>query len=354
MANKTEQIVEIEGKKLKLSNLDKVLYPAVGFTKGQVIDYFVRIAPVLLPHVKDRPLTMKRYPEGVDGMFFYEKNCPKHRPDWVQTAKVWSHGRSDFMQYCLAQDLPTLVWAANLADLEVHTSLSRAEKIEQPTMMVFDLDPGPPADIVLCGQVGFWLKEIFDRFNLKAFPKTSGSKGLQIYVPLNTPVTYDQTKDFSRALARLLEQQHPDLVVSDMKKALRTGKVFVDWSQNDEHKTTINVYSLRAKERPTVSTPVSWEEVEQCLKKKDAKLLVFESSDVLARVQKMGDLFAEVQTLKQRLPNITELGEESTPKSSGRSSRAAKEPKAKKSPAKKAVPKAEQSSGEKVRVEQTG
>jgi bifunctional non-homologous end joining protein LigD len=354
MAKKTEQIVEIEGKKLKLSNLDKVLYPAVGFTKGQVIDYFVRIAPVLLPHLKDRPLTMKRYPEGVDGQFFYEKNCPKHRPDWVQTAKVWSYGRSDYMQYCLAQDLPTLVWAANLADLELHTSLSRAEKIEQPTMMVFDLDPGPPADIVLCCQIGFWLKEIFDRFNLKAFPKTSGSKGLQIYVPLNTSVTYDQTKGFSRALARLLEQQHPDLVVSDMKKALRTGKVFVDWSQNDEHKTTINVYSLRAKERPTVSTPASWEEVEQCLKKKDAKLLVFESSDVLARVQEMGDLFAEVQTLRQHLPNITELGEESTPKSNGRSSSAAKEPKAKKSPAKKAAPKAERSSGEKVRIEQAG
>jgi len=324
---KKETIVEIAGKQLKLSNLDKVLYPAVGFTKGQVIDYFVRIAPVLLPHLKDRPLTMKRYPEGVDGMFFYEKNCPKHRPDWVQTAKVWSHGRSDYMQYCMAQDLPTLVWAANLADLELHTSLSRAEKIEQPTMMVFDLDPGPPADIVLCCQVGFWLKEIFDRFKLQAFPKTSGSKGLQIYVPLNTPVTYDQTKGFSRALARLLEEQHPDLVVADMKKALRVGKVFVDWSQNDEHKTTINVYSLRAKERPTVSTPVSWDEVEQCLKKKDAKLLVFDAQQVLSRVEKTGDLFALVQTLKQRLPDVGELSEEAAPKSGGRAQSSSKEPK---------------------------
>jgi bifunctional non-homologous end joining protein LigD len=324
---KKETIVEIAGKQLKLSNLDKVLYPAVGFTKGQVIDYFVRIAPVLLPHLKDRPLTMKRYPEGVDGMFFYEKNCPKHRPDWVQTAKVWSHGRSDYMQYCMAQDLPTLVWAANLADLELHTSLSRAEKIEQPTMMVFDLDPGPPANIVLCCQVGFWLKEIFDRFKLQAFPKTSGSKGLQIYVPLNTPVTYDQTKGFSRALARLLEEQHPDLVVADMKKALRVGKVFVDWSQNDEHKTTINVYSLRAKERPTVSTPVSWDEVEQCLKKKDAKLLVFDAQQVLSRVEKTGDLFALVQTLKQRLPDVGELSEEAAPKSGGRAQSSSKEPK---------------------------
>ena len=318
---KKETVIEIEGKQLKLSNLDKVLYPAAEFTKGQVIDYFVRIAPVLLPHVQDRPLTMKRYPEGVDGMFFYEKNCPKHRPEWVQTAKVWSHGRSDYMQYCLAQNLPTLVWAANLADLELHTSLSRAEKIEQPTMMVFDLDPGPPADIVLCCQVGFWLKDIFDRFKLQAFAKTSGSKGLQIYVPLNTPVTYDDTKGFSHALARLLEQEHPDLVVSDMKKALRVGKVFVDWSQNDEHKTTINVYSLRAKERPTVSTPVTWEEVEKCLKKKDPKLLVFESSQVLERVAKMGDIFAPVQTLKQRLPNVTELGAESEPKTKPRSRR---------------------------------
>ena len=316
---KKETVIEIEGKHLKLSNLDKVLYPAAGFTKGQVIDYYVRIAPVLLTHLQGRPLTMKRYPEGVDGMFFYEKNCPKHRPDWVKTASVWSGGRNAYMQYCLAQDIPTLVWAANLADLELHTSLSRSEKMEQPTMMVFDLDPGPPADIVLCCQVASWLKEIFDRFNLEAFAKTSGSKGLQIYVPLNTPVTYDQTKEFSRALARLLEDEHRDLVVSDMKKSLRTGKVFVDWSQNDEHKTTINVYSLRAKERPTVSAPVTWEEVDKCLKKKDPKLLVFESHQVLERVQKMGDLFAPVQTLKQKLPDISELGTEPVEKPRQRS-----------------------------------
>jgi bifunctional non-homologous end joining protein LigD len=339
MAKKTEQVVEIEGKKLKLSNLDKVLYPAVGFTKGQVIDYYVRIAPVLIPHLEGRPLTMKRYPEGVDGMFFYEKNCPKHRPEWVQTAKVWSHGRSDYMQYCLAQDLPTLVWAANLADLELHTSLSRAEKIDHPTMMVFDLDPGPPANIVLCSRVAFWLKEIFDRCKLKAFPKTSGSKGLQIYVPLNTPVTYDHTKGFSRALARLLESEHPDSVVSDMKKSLREGKVFVDWSQNDEHKTTINVYSLRAKERPTVSTPVSWQEVESCLKKEDAELLVFDSQQVLARVEKTGDLFAQVQTLKQHLPDVGEIGEHPA-SSDTRIARPTKSGTTKRSSAKKAASKA--------------
>ena len=325
---KKDTVIEIESRQLKLSNLDKVLYPAVGFTKGQVIDYFVRIAPVLLPHLNGRPLTLKRYPEGVDGMFFYEKSCPKHRPDWVQTAPIWSHGRNDYIQFCLAQDIPTLVWAANLADLELHTSLSRARKIEEPTMMVFDLDPGPPADIVLCCQVAFWLRDIFDRFNLKAFPKTSGSKGLQIYVPLNTPVTYDETKGFSHALARLLEEEHPDLIVSDMKKTLRTGKIFVDWSQNDEHKTTVNVYSLRAKERPTVSTPVTWGEVEKCLKKKDANLLVFDSAQVLARVAKMGDIFEPVLTLKQRLPNVGELGR-STEAAGGARAKSAAESKSK-------------------------
>ena len=351
---KKETVIEIEGKHLKLSNLDKVLYPVAGFTKGQVIDYFVRIAPVLLPHLEGRPLTLKRYPEGVDGMFFYEKNCPKHRPDWVQTAKIWSHGRSDYMQYCLAQDLPTLVWAANLADLELHTSLSRAKKIEQPTMMVFDLDPGPPADIVLCCQVAFWLKDIFDRFKLQAFAKTSGSKGLQIYVPLNTPVTYDDTKNFSRALARVLEDQHPDVVVSEMKKSLRTGKIFVDWSQNDEHKTTINVYSLRAKERPTVSTPVTWQEVEKCLKKKDAKLLVFESHQVLERVAKMGDIFAPVLTLKQRLPQISELDAQQESPGRSRSRGFAESSKSKTESTKKPSRRKQRSATSSVRVTKAG
>ncbi len=300
MSRKAELIVE--GKKLAVSNLDKVLYPKTGFTKGQVIDYFIRIAPVLLPHLKDRPLTMKRYPNGVEGEFFYEKNCPVHRPKWVKTAKVWSEGNNRNMDYCLANDLPTLVWAANLADLELHTSLARKSNITRPTMMVFDLDPGAPADIVQCCQVGIWLRDLLGNMKLKSFAKTSGSKGLQIYCPLNTPVTFDQTKDLSRALAEHLEREHPDLVVSKMAKALRKGKVFVDWSQNDEHKTTICVYSLRARERPTVSTPVTWKEVEIALKKKDAKLLTFTSDQVLARVEKQDDLFAPVETLKQKLP----------------------------------------------------
>jgi bifunctional non-homologous end joining protein LigD len=300
MAKKEELVVG--DRKLQVSNLDKVLYPKAGFTKADVIDYYIRIAPVLLPHLKDRPLTMKRYPNGVEREFFYEKNCPVHRPKWVQTAKVWSEGNQRIMHYCLANDLPTLVWAANLADLELHTSLSRKIKVERPTMMVFDLDPGAPADIVQCCQVGIWLRELLDKMTLEAFAKTSGSKGLQVYVPLNTPVTYDETKGLSRSLGQRLEREHPDRVTSNMSKAVRKGKVFVDWSQNDEHKTTICVYSLRAKEEPTVSTPVTWSEVENCLKKKRAELLKFRSDQTLTRVEKQGDLFEPVETLKQKLP----------------------------------------------------
>jgi len=292
----------VAGKKLSVSNLDKVLYPKVGFTKGEVIDYYIRIAPVLLPHLKDRPLTMKRYPDGVEGEFFYEKNCPSHRPSWVKTAKVWSEGNNRTMDYCLANDLPTLVWAANLADLELHTSLSRKNKIDRPTMMVFDLDPGPPADIVQCCQVGLWLRDLLAELKLESFAKTSGSKGLQVYVPLNTPVTYDETKMWSHALAEYLERERNHLVVAKMSKEIRKGKVLVDWSQNDEHKTTICVYSLRAKEEPTVSTPVTWEEAANCLKKEKAGLLRFRSDQTLKRVEKMGDLFEPVVSLKQKLP----------------------------------------------------
>ena len=306
MSAKTELVVE--GKKLAVSNLDKVLYPKAGFTKGQVIDYYIRIAPVLLPHLRDRPLTMKRYPNGVDAEFFYEKNCPSHRPKWVKTAKVWSEGNNRIMQYCLAQDLPTLVWAANLADLELHTSLAKKKDVARPTMMVFDLDPGAPADIVQCCQVGLWLRDLLSKMKLKSFAKTSGSKGLQVYLPLNTSATtFDQTKHVSRALAQHLEGEHQNLVTSNMSKALRKGKVFVDWSQNDEHKTTVCVYSLRAKEEPTVSTPVSWDEVENCLKKKKADLLKFRSDKTLARVEKMGDIFEPVEELKQKLPKKWKL-----------------------------------------------
>ena len=308
----TPTIVEVTGRSLSLTNLDKVLYPATGFTKGQVVDYAARIAPVLIPHLAGRPLTMKRYPGGVNEEYFFEKNAPKHRPDWVQTTPVWSEGNNRTMHYIMGNDLPTLVWMANLASIELHPSLSLGSDISTPTMIVFDLDPGPPANIVQCCQVGLWVREIFEHFGLQSFAKTSGSKGLQIYIPLNTKTSYDETKPFAHAIARLLEQQHPDLVVSDMKKAVRTNKIFVDWSQNDQHKTTISVYSLRARERPTVSTPVRWEEVEQALKKKDADLLVFEAKDVLARVEKMGDLFEPVQKLKQKLPQLLGLTAESS------------------------------------------
>jgi bifunctional non-homologous end joining protein LigD len=252
---------------------------------------------------------MKRYPGGVEEAFFYEKNCPVHRPDWVQTAPVWSAGNNRWMNYCLIQDLPTLVWASNLASLELHTSLSLAPDVLCPTMAVFDLDPGAPATIVECCEVALRLRETFTQLGLKACAKTSGSKGLQVYVPLNSPVTYEQTKGFARELARRLERAHPNLVVSDMKKVLRTGKVFVDWSQNDDHKTTVSVYSLRAKEQPTASTPVSWDEVEACWRKKDAQRLVFTSDKVLVRVEDQGDLFEPVLKLVQKLPPLEALAE---------------------------------------------
>jgi bifunctional non-homologous end joining protein LigD len=294
--------VEVEGKRLKLSNLDKVLYPAVGFTKGQVIDYYTRVAPVLLPHLRGRPLTLKRYPDGVDGEYFYEKQCPAHRPDWVRTAPVRANGK--VINFCIVEDLPTLIWTSNLADLELHTSLSLADDIQRPTMLVFDLDPGAPAAILECAQVGLWLRETFEQLGLVSRAKTSGSKGLQVYVPLNTPVTYDETKPFARALARLLEKQHPEEVVSSQKKDLRKGKVLVDWSQNNDFKTTVCVYSLRAKERPTVSTPVMWEEVETALEQRDPKLLEFVHEDVLERVDRDGDPFKPVLEVKQSLPEL--------------------------------------------------
>jgi bifunctional non-homologous end joining protein LigD len=304
----TDSAIDIQGRNLKLSNLEKVLYPAAGFTKKDVIDYYVRIAPAILPHLAGRALTRKRYPDGVDGEPFFEKNAPMHKPDWVKTVPIWSGRNRRTVHYVLADDLATLVWLANLAALELHPSLALATDIECPTEMVFDLDPGPPANIVQCCQVGLWLREIFEHFGLQSFPKTSGSKGMQIYIPLNTPTTYDATKTFSHALAQLLEQEHPDLVLSEMSKKARAGKIFLDWSQNDEHKTTIAVYSLRAREQPAASTPVSWEEVERALKKKDASLLVFEAKQVIARFEKMGDLFEPVLKLKQKLPDLKKAG----------------------------------------------
>jgi bifunctional non-homologous end joining protein LigD len=304
MAASEKITVDVDGRHLTLSNLSKVLYPEAGYTKGEVIDYYTRIAPVLLPHLRGRPLTLKRYPNGVEGPYFYEKQCPAHRPDWVRTAAVWSRHNARTIDFCLAEDVPTLVWLANLADLELHTSLALAADVAAPTILAFDLDPGPPATIVECARVALDLREVFDHLGLAAFPKTSGSKGMQVYVPLNTPATYAETKGFALGLAQLLERRRPDLVVSDMKKSRRTGKVLVDWSQNDEHKTTVCVYSLRARERPTVSTPVTWDEVEDALDAGDPAGLRFEAPEVLARVERMGDLFAPVVGEVQRLPAL--------------------------------------------------
>jgi bifunctional non-homologous end joining protein LigD len=286
--------VNVQERRLSLSNLDKVMYPEVGFTKGQVIDYYTRVAPAVLPHLRNRPLTMKRYPNGVEGQFFYEKRCPSHAPDWVR--------REDFgkIEYCVCDDLPTLVWLANLADLELHPSLSKVDDVNRPTVMAFDLDPGPPAGLAECCEVAVLLRDALSQIGLESFAKTSGSKGIQVYVPLNVQdVDYDHgTKALSHALARHLEGEHPKLIVSQQRKELRRGKVLIDWSQNDENKTTVCVYSLRARERPTVSTPLRWEELDE------PEALVFEASDVLERVEEHGDLFAPVVELRQELPEL--------------------------------------------------
>ena len=300
--------VDVQGRHLKLSNLDKVMYPATGFTKSHVIDYYTRIAPVLLDHLRDRPLTRIRYPNGVDEKFFFEKNCPDHRPEWVEVARIFTRGTGRWggesrgprdIDFCLANDLPTLIWLANLAALELHTSLATAAAYDQPTMIAFDLDPGPPATIIECCRVGLLLRDMFERLGLECFPKTSGSKGMQVYLPLNTPVSYDETTPFARAVAELLEQEHPDLVVSQQSKELRKGKVLVDWSQNVDFKTTVCVYSLRARERPTVSTPITWDEVAEATDPDDLR---FESGEVLERVERHGDLYEPVLELEQRLP----------------------------------------------------
>jgi bifunctional non-homologous end joining protein LigD len=289
--------VVADGRALKISNWDKVLFPETGFTKGDLIAYYARVAPAVVPHLRDRPLTLKRYPNGVDSPYFYEKQSPSHRPDWIQTARIGA------IDYTLAQDRATLIWLANLADVELHTSLALARRPEQPTMLVFDLDPGAPAGIVQCAEVALVLRGLFAALGLQSVAKASGSKGMQLYVPLNgDTVTYDRTKPFARRIAELLEQRLPELVVSRMAKRLRSGKVLVDWSQNDDHKTTVTVYSVRARERPTVSAPVSWDEVQQCHDSGDPESLVFSTDAVLKRVARDGDRFAMLLSTRQELP----------------------------------------------------
>lgn len=299
--SKSHAELTVDGQTIPVSNLEKVLYPDAGFSKAQVIDYYIKAAPCLLPHLKDRPITLKRYPEGVDGFYFYERQCPAHRPDWVKTSKVQG---SKSIDYCVLKDLPSLIWAANLADIELHTFLHRATALSRPTAIVFDLDPGPPADALTCCQVALWVKEYLEDRELESFIKTSGSKGLQLFVPLNTPATYDKTKPFAKKLAEDIESAHPELVVSHMQKKLRQGKVLIDWSQNDDHKTTVCVYSLRAKSTPSVSTPIAWEEVKAALKSKKLSKLTFDSDQALQRMKKLGDLFAPVLTLRQKLPRV--------------------------------------------------
>lgn len=284
------------------THLDKVFYPAVGFTKGQVLDYYRRVAPALLPHLKKRALTLKRYPDGVERPFFYQKNCPRRRPPWLQTIAVWSEAKRKQIRFCVIEDLAALLWAVNLADLEMHCSLARVEDFTRPTSLVFDLDPGPPADILDCAQTALWLRDGLESAGLRGFPKSSGAKGMQILVPLNTPVDYAATKAFAHATAERLAAHFPRAVTAVMSKRLRRGRVLIDWSQNDLHKSTVSAYSLRAGSHPSVSTPLRWEEVENALAARDAGLLAFGPDQVLARLARHGDLYAPVLSLEQRLP----------------------------------------------------
>ena len=297
--------VQVDGRTLSLSNLDKVLYPEVGFTKGEVLDYYTRIAPVLLPHLANRALTFKRYPDGVDAQFFFAKNAPQGTPEWVRTVELPSPGSTknrDTINYPVADDLPTLVWAANLAALELHVPMWRVDRKDKPLnpdLMVFDLDPGAPATIVECCEVAQHVRDVLAEDGLTAYPKTSGSKGLQLYVPLDTKSPWEDVHSYARRLAQRLEKEQPKLVVWNMKKELRRSKVLVDWSQNNAAKTTIAVYSLRARPTPTVSTPVTWDEVQECRRPDDLR---FTSADTLDRVEELGDLFAPVLDGNQHLP----------------------------------------------------
>jgi bifunctional non-homologous end joining protein LigD len=295
--------VDIDGRHLSLSNLDKVLYPKTGTTKAEVIDYYARIAAVMVPHLERRPITLVRYPNGVDDKHFFEKNCPSHKPEWLPTIEMRVSDKTT-VDFCALEEPAALVWTANLAALELHPGLAKADDLDSPTVMVFDLDPGPPATAIECAQVALWLREALERLSLEGFMKTSGKKGLQMYVPLNTPTSFEKTREMSLALAQVLERVHPDNVVTEMAKALRPGKVFIDWSQNARHKTTVGVYSLRAFERPTCSTPITWDEVEDALAGGDPEALRFDITEVLERVDKHGDLFAPVRDMEQELPAV--------------------------------------------------
>ncbi len=297
--------VEIEGRHLTLSNLDKVLYPAAAFSKADVIDYYRRIAPVLLPHLRRRVPTLVRAPDGVGGEVFFEKRCPGHHPQWIETALIGRYDRHEGFAGCLVEELAALVWTANLAAIELHTYQATVDDLACPTALVLDLDPGPPATIVDCAAVAVELRAVLDTLGLAAVVKTSGSKGLHLSVPLNTPgITAEATKQFALALGQLLESRDPKRVTTTMARDKRPGKVFVDWSQNDRAKTTVAPYSLRIRERPSVSTPVAWKEIEAAVDGGDADALGFEAPEVLARVERLGDLYALNLTAHQELPSL--------------------------------------------------
>jgi bifunctional non-homologous end joining protein LigD len=296
--------LDVAGRRLQIRNLDRVVFPRTGTTKAELLDYYVRVGAVMLPHLRDRLLHMHRYPEGVEGPRFWQKQCPEHRPPWVSTTPVYSREKRANIDYCVIEDLAGLLWAVNVGSIELHTSLHTRDDLHRPTALAFDLDPGEGVDVVGCAEVALWLRDLLAAIGLCAVAKTSGSKGLQVYVPLNTDVTYAQTKPAARAIAETIETRYPDRVVSRMARALRPGKVLIDWGQNTEHKSMVCAYSVRAKERPTVSTPVIWDEVQDAVAAQDASLLVFELGDVLERVADRGDLFVPVLTTEQRLDQI--------------------------------------------------
>ena len=289
---------EIAGRALKVTNLDKVLYPLVGFTKAQVIAYYVNVAPVMLAHIEDRGVTFKRWPDGITAEPFFNKRAPSHRPDWIGTC-IGPGDKGKGIEYPMLSEVAALAWSANLAALEIHGPMARCGEIDSPSILVFDLDPGDPATIIECCQVALSIRAVLETVGLEAFAKTSGSKGMQLYVPLNSPHTHQHASDFALAVAQLLEKQQPNAVTANMAKKQRTNKIFIDWSQNSRHKTTIAPYSLRGKDRPTVSTPISWDEVSDGA---DGEWLSFEATEVLERIEEFGDLFADVVTMEQALP----------------------------------------------------
>ena len=304
MAVKSAGTTEVGGRQLKIGRLDRVVFPRAGVTKGELLYYYVRVGDTILAHLRERQLHMHRYPEGVDGPRFWQKGCPEHRPAWMPVAPVWSEAKGATIDFCVVNELASLLWAVNIGSIELHTSLHTRDAMDRPTALAFDLDPGEGVDVLGCGEVALRLHALLDAVGLCGLVKTSGSKGLQVYVPLNANVTYAQTTPGAKAIAQTLEAETPDRVISRMARAERHGRVLVDWGQNTEHKSMVCAYSVRAKERPTVSTPVTWEEVAAAVESGDAAALRFEMGEVLERIERHGDLFAPVLSVEQDLSRL--------------------------------------------------